>query len=151
MSSPESNGSPEQSAEWRRQELARQAERHTVASSADLRRDADVAKYRLIDRALRAESDGLPENFAAQTAAFVDATSRAASDRLESWLQRAAIVALVIAAIVTVFVIGGRAFAALASLPGAAWVYSVALCVALSLALQHLGKRWMTSSGSAES
>jgi hypothetical protein len=143
MSSPEFNGNPEQSDEWHRQELARQAERHTVASSADLRRDADVAKYRLIDRALRVERDGLPENFAARTGAFVDAASRAASDRLEIWLQRAAIVALIIAAIVTVFVVGGRGLAALAALPGAAWGYSVALCVGLSLALQHLGKRWM--------
>ena len=48
---------------------------------------------RLIDRALREERDRLPENFAARTAAYVEAASREANDRLEAWLQRLAIVA----------------------------------------------------------
>ena len=128
--------------EWRRQELARQTERRTAASSADPRGDSALAKYRLIDRALRAERDGLPEDFAARTAALVEATSRAASDRLESWLQRAVIAVLVVGAILSLIVIGGRGFTALASLPGMGWVSSVVLCVSLSLGLQHLGKRW---------
>jgi hypothetical protein len=96
---------------------------------------------RLIDRALREERDGLPENFAAQTAAFVEAANRSASDRLELWLQRAAIAALIMAAIITLFLTGARVLAALAPILGAGWIYTVALCVGLSLALQHFAQR----------
>jgi len=100
--------------------------------------------HRLIDRALRMERDGLPDHFAAQTAAFVEAQSRVAGDRFESWAQRGLIAALIVAAIVTLFLLGGQALALLALIPGAGWVYTVALCVGLSLAVQHVGKRFST-------
>jgi hypothetical protein len=98
--------------------------------------------HRLIDRALRMERDGLPDNFAAQTAAFVEAQSRMAGDRFESWAQRVLIAALIVAAIGTLLLLGGQALALLALIPGAGWVYTVALCVGLSLAAQHAGKRF---------
>jgi hypothetical protein len=91
-----------------------------------------------IDRALREWREELPENFAAQTAAFVEAQSRDASDRLESWLQRALILALIVSAVVAVLFVGGSALAALASFVGKEWIYSVAICLGLSLAIQLL-------------
>jgi hypothetical protein len=97
---------------------------------------------RLIGRALREPRDELPDNFAAQTAAFVESNARQSSDRLESWLQRALVAAMIIAAIVTFFVVGGpAAVAALASAPAAGWVYAIALCLGVSLAMQRFGAR----------
>jgi hypothetical protein len=138
MTSPEFDGSPEQRAEWRRQELARQAERHTDGSSARVRRETGLTEYRLIDRALRDERDELPDDFAAQTAALVTAASREASDRLESWLQRASLGVLAISAIASLFVMGWPTLAAVAFAPATGWVCTVALCVGLTLGLQHL-------------
>jgi len=144
MSSPEFTEDPQQRAEWRRQELALQAERHT-ARPAEVGRDGDVSrdlgKYRFIDRALREPRDELPEDFAAQTAAFVESASRSASDRLESRLQLALIVTLIVTAVVTLFVIGGRALAELAAVRGTEWIYTLALCFGLSLAIQHFTQR----------
>src|SRR4051812_49366995 len=91
---------------------------------------------RLIDRALREERDGLPENFAARTAAYVEAASREANDRLEAWLQRVVIGALAIGVIVSVFVMGRDSLASVALVPGAGWVFSIALCVGLSWGMQ---------------
>lgn len=97
---------------------------------------------RLIGRALHEQRDELPENFAAQTAAWVESTARQSSDRLESWLQRALVAALIIAAVVTFFVLGGpTAVAALASAPATGWIYTIALCLAVSLAMQGFGRR----------
>jgi hypothetical protein len=100
---------------------------------------------RLIDRALREERDGLPENFAARTAAYVEAASREANDRLEAWLQRLVIVALGIGVIVSVFVIGRDSLASLALVPGAGWVFSIALCVGLSWGMQRFTPRRLNS------
>jgi hypothetical protein len=101
---------------------------------------------RLIDRALREERDGLPENFAARTAALVEAVSREApsrdaNDRLEGWLQRVGIVALGIGGVVSVFAMGRDALASLARVPGAGWVFSIALCVGLSFSMQVFTQR----------
>jgi hypothetical protein len=92
---------------------------------------------RVIDRALREWRDELPENFAAQTAAWVEAQPRAASDQLESWMQRGLVVALIVTAAVAVVLVGGPAFANLASFFGREWIYTVAVCFAISLAIQH--------------
>ena len=97
---------------------------------------------RLISRALHEQHDELPENFAAQTAALVESTARQSSDRLELWLQRALVAALIIAAVITFFVLGGpTVVAALASAPAAGWVYTIALCLVLSLAMQGFRRR----------
>ena len=97
--------------------------------------------HRFVHRALRERSDALPENFAAQTAAFVESAVRGSSDRLESWLQRTLVATLLIAAGVTVYVMGGRALAALSPSPGSGWIYTVALCLGLSIATQHFVRR----------
>ena len=141
MSSPGFIDNTEQHDEWRRQELALLAERRG-AGSAEVRPDDEIAKYRLIDRALREQHDGLPEDFAARTAALIQTASRrVVDDRLESWLQRALLGVLIIAAVVTLLWMGGRALAALASVGGAGWIYAVATCVALSLPMQHFAQR----------
>jgi hypothetical protein len=96
----------------------------------------------LIGRALREPRDELPDSFAAQTAAFVESTARENSDRLESWLQRGLVAAMIIAAVVTFFVIGGPAVVAtLTSASAAGWVYVIAVCLGLSLAMQRFGQR----------
>ena len=100
---------------------------------------------RLIDRALREERDGLPENFAARTAAYVEAASREANDRLEAWLQRVVIGALAIGVIVSVFVMGRDSLASVALVPGAGWVLSIALCVGLSWGMQLFTRRRLNS------
>jgi len=99
---------------------------------------------RLIARALRERSDEPPENFAAQAAAFVHSAERSANDRFESWLQRALLGVLGVAAAVTLFVMGGRVLAELTPAGGTGWIYAVAICGALSLGMQHLVQRRMT-------
>ncbi len=98
---------------------------------------------RVIERALRERRDELPEDFAARTAAFVESAGHRSSDRVESWLQVALIAALILAAVVTLFVVGGPALATLTSSAGAGWVYAGALCLGLSLAAQRfvMGKQ----------
>ncbi len=151
MSPPEFDAKTGQHDEWQRQELALQAERR-AAVTADIQPDDELAEYRLIDRALRAQHDEPPEHFAAQTAAFVHSASPAVvGDRLESWLQRALLAALIVTAVVTLFLMGGRALAGLASVRGAEWIYTVATCVALSLGMQHLAQRRMKKLGSRRS
>ena len=100
---------------------------------------------RLIARALREQNDEPPENFAAQTAAFVRSAERSASDRLESWLQRALLGVLGVAVAVTLFVMGGPVLAELTPAGGGTeWIYTVVICVGLSLGMQHLVQRRMT-------
>jgi hypothetical protein len=99
---------------------------------------------RLIARALREAQDEPPTDFAAQTAALVFEAAqvhRGLNDRLESRLQWAVIAALIAAAGVTLLWMGDRALASLASIGSAGWLYAVATCVILSLALQHLMQR----------
>ena len=99
---------------------------------------------RLIARALREQNNEPPENFAAQTAAFVRSAERNAGDRLETWLQRALLGVLGVAAAVTLFVMGGRLLAELTLAGGGAeWIDTVAICVGLSLGMQHLVQRRM--------
>jgi hypothetical protein len=100
----------------------------------------DLPEQLVIDRALREWRDELPESFAAETAALVESQSRIASERLEAWLQRALIVALIVTAAVAVALVGDRAFSGLASLFGKDWIYAVAVCFGLSLAIQHFVK-----------
>lgn len=103
----------------------------------------DDAMDRLIVRALREQRDELPEDFVARTTAFVESAVRQSSDRVGSWLQGGLIAALIIAAVVTLFEMGGPALAALTSSAGAGWIYAGALCLGLSLAAQCfvIGKR----------
>jgi len=99
---------------------------------------------RLIARALREAQDEPPTDFAAQTAAFVLKAAQAhrgPNDRLESRLQWAVLAVLIAATGVTLFWMGGRALASLASIGSAGWIYAVAICVILSLALQHMMQR----------
>jgi hypothetical protein len=99
---------------------------------------------RLIARALRERNDEPPENFAAQTTAFVHSTERNSNDRLESWLQRALLGVLGVAAAVTLLLMGGRVLAELTPAGGTGWIYTVVICGALSLGMQHLVQRRMS-------
>jgi hypothetical protein len=99
---------------------------------------------RLIARVLRERNDEPPENFAAQTAAFVHFTERLSDDRFESWLQRALLGVLGVAVVVTLLAMGGRVLAELTPAGGTGWICTVAICGALSLGMQHLMQRRMT-------
>jgi len=97
----------------------------------------------LIARALREEQEEPPEDFVAQTVAFVlRAPADTLGDRLELWLQRAVLVALIGTVGATLLWMGGRILAGLASVGGAGWIYAVATCMVLSLACQQLMK-WL--------
>jgi hypothetical protein len=50
-------------------------------------------------------------------------------------------VLLIITTAATLFWMGGRALAALESIRGAGWIYTVATCAALSLLMQHFAQR----------
>lgn len=101
---------------------------------------------RLIERAVRERRDEPPEALASQTAAFVESAVRRNSDRLESWLERGLIAALIIAAGGALSAMSSPALSALASSAGAGWFYSGILCVGLSAALHKLSSgagRWI--------
>jgi hypothetical protein len=92
---------------------------------------------RLIGRAIRERSDELPEAFATQTAAFVETEARRSSDRVEFWLERGLIAALIVAVGVTLFVTAGPALNALASSASAGWIYTGAICLGVSMVVQR--------------
>ena len=80
--------------EWEAQERALHEER----AGARAKGDANVAQYRLIARALRSPRLApLPSDFAARMAARVGGESRAASERVEVWLERGLIALLLVA------------------------------------------------------
>jgi hypothetical protein len=104
----------------------------------DLRNNID----RLIARALRDEQDEPPEDFASQTAAFVlREHAHGLGDRLELWLQRAVLGVLIGSTGVTLFRMGGRVFAPLASIDGTGWIYTATACFVLSLGIQYVMQR----------
>ena len=81
----------------------------TSAAGARAGGDANVAQYRLIARALRSvELAPLPSDFAARMAARVAVESRAASERVEVWLERGLIALLLVAGGVALTVFNGE-------------------------------------------
>jgi hypothetical protein len=115
--------------EWQAQERALADERHGTgaADSHD-----DVAKYRLIARALRRPpADSLPPDFAVRTAVRIESLARASDERLEIWLQRVLLSLLLLAGLVTLFFFNAAAH----------WIVAAALCVALSAVTERLFRR----------
>lgn len=159
MNDPNERDEDVQRREWQVQERARKEERHGVepigngddtASTlpgSDGITAGSLAKYRLIARALRQPPIGsLPESFAAETAARIEAMSGTMSDGVEMWLQRALFTLLLVTGTATAVVFGGewltalvsRVFALGHSGPGTAgdWIVAVAVCLTLSLAIE---------------
>jgi hypothetical protein len=136
--------------EWDAQEKAVRAER----DGAQVGDDAAVAQYRLIARTLRNPPlDPQPRDFAARTAAYVEARSRVANERVEVWLERALVTLLVLAGAAIVLVYNGERLRDLASAfalsePAAfrvqtlvGWGVAIAACVGVSSALKFDRKR----------
>jgi hypothetical protein len=125
--------------EWEAQERALVEER----AGARARGDVNVAQYRLIARALRRpQLAPLPSDFAARTAARAMIESRAASERVEVWLERGLIALLLVAGGVALSVFNGEWFETLSfGVPERAslsiqtlvsWSIAIAGCVGIS-------------------
>jgi len=127
--------------EWEAQERALVDERAGARAGGD----ANVAQYRLIARALRRpQLAPLPSDFAARTAARAAVESRAASERVEVWLERGLIALLLVAGGVALTVFNSEWLETLSfSVPERAapsiqtlvsWSIAVAACVGISSA-----------------
>lgn len=128
--------------EWDVQERALHDER----TGARAKGDANVAQYRLIARALRSpQMAPLPTDFAARTVARVAVESRAASERVEVWLERGLIALLLLAGGVALAVFNGEWLvetlsfsvpegAALSIQMLVSWSIAIAGCVGISSA-----------------
>lgn len=129
--------------EWTLQERAF-AEERDANGSGDA--DEDVAAYRHVVRALRQPtSGGLPSNFAyvvASLAARLPKASRL-DLRLEQWLVRMLVTAMVVGGLVVAAVFGRDWLLALdAQGPGAgAWIATALACMALTWGIDAL-RRW---------
>jgi hypothetical protein len=125
--------------EWRAQERALEQERRGLPLDAA---DSRLAEYRLIARALRTPAmEPLPFDLAAQIVQRV-ADAQMFGERVERWLLRGLMGALVVAAMVVVDAYGASwwpAFTALwpaSSTQASDWSVLVAACLAISLAWQ---------------
>lgn len=127
--------------EWEAQERAVRDERLGAPSAGD----GSVEEYRLIARALRNPPVApLPSDFAARTAAHVRRTSRAASERVEIWLERGLVALLLLAGAAALLVYNGDWLrelsfsvpegAALGVRAVASWSIAVAACIGISSA-----------------
>ena len=128
--------------EWEAQERALLEER----AGARAKGDASIAQYRLIARALRSPRLApLPGDFAARAAARAAVESRAASERVEVWLERGLIALLLVAGGVALSVFNGEWLVETLSFSvpeGAApsiqtlvsWSIAIAACVGISSA-----------------
>jgi hypothetical protein len=124
MNTPSNSDEEKARQEWLAQERALNEERHGTGVADS---HGDVAKYRLIARALRQPSgqppgDALPADFAIRTAARIETLARASDDRLETWLQRVLLSLLLLAGGVTLFLFNAAAN----------WILAAAFCLALS-------------------
>lgn len=146
MNNPHDPDSEEYRREWQAQERALEDERIGVNPAG---RESDVARYRLIARALRTpRMDPLPHDFAARAAARIDPAPAVSEDLMEIWLQR--VLLLLLAAGGAVAALGGgwltnaysRASTLAHSGTGTGWILVVAACLSLSLAMEHLRHKW---------
>ncbi|HZX77401.1 hypothetical protein [Lysobacter sp.] len=135
--------------EWRAQERALQQERRGLPLDPA---DSRLAEYRLIARALRTPAmEPLPFDLAAQIVQRV-ADAQMFGERVERWLLRGLMGALVVAAMVVVDAYGASwwpAFAALwpaSSTPSSDWSVLVVACLAIS-ALWQLAMRFAAAPG----
>ncbi len=132
--------------EWDAQESALRAERAGGRS-----RDAGVAEYRLIARALRTPPlDALPSDFAARTAARALREPRTANETVEVWLERGLVALLLLGGVVALLAYRDALPALSFSVPAGAasgiqsvlsWSLAVAACVGLSSVFAIAGKR----------
>lgn len=138
MSEPQDFGRDSDRLEWQAQERALDAERRGADHKGSRGSDAE---YRLIARALRQPPIGaLPENFAAQMAARVGSTGNVGGDRLETWLVRGLLLAMVVGGIASVTVFGDAwlaPLAAQASGTAVSWIVSAVICLVLTLAVEN--------------
>ena len=134
--------------EWDAQENAMRAERAGSTAAGD----AELARYRLIARALRTpQLDLIPRDFAAQTAARALREQRIANETVEVWLGRGLVALLLLAGAIAIRVYGGEALLELSfSVPDGAtpgiqsvvgWSFAVAACIGISSAFGFAGKR----------
>jgi hypothetical protein len=134
--------------EWDAQESALRAERTGVAATGE---GADVARYRLVARALRSPPlDAVPNDFAARVAASVERRSRGADENVELWLERGLVALLLLAGAAALVVYNGDWLRELSfSVPERAasgiqtivsWSLAIAVCVGISSAFA-LGRK----------
>jgi hypothetical protein len=131
--------------EWQTQERAFREERQ---GSAPRDSDEEVAKYRLIARALRHPlPDSLPPDFASRTAAQVAAPVGVAGERFEIWLERVSFAFLAVTGAASLAIFGREWVAHLAShvsaseQPGSSaavgWLMVGAFCIGISFAIEQ--------------
>lgn len=134
--------------EWRAQERALEQERRGQPLDPA---DSRLAEYRLIARALRTPAmEPLPFDLAAQIVQRV-ADAQMFGERVERWLLRGLMCALVVAGVVVVETYGGSwwpAFTALwpASARSSDWSVLVVACLAIS-AVWQLAMRFTAAPG----
>jgi hypothetical protein len=149
MNIPHGPSGEEFRGEWQAQERALEEERNGVNPVGSA---GDVARYRLIARALRKPRlDPLPDDFAARVAARIERARVATEDLLEMWLQRVLFLLLVAGGAAAILGEGWltNAYSQASTLAhsgtGAAWILVVAACLSLSLAIEHLRRKWPNS------